>query len=131
MTEPALRLVGYSDRISVAPGETIRFMVSADGLASYEAEIVRLIGRQLAEQQASGREYLVGDALSALDIYWAAFAALIDPLPEEVCPMPMPMRMAYGMKHPELDAAVTPELLAHRTLVYERHLELPIDLGPE
>ena len=43
MTEPALRLVGYSDEISVAPGETITFMVSADGVATYRADIVRLI----------------------------------------------------------------------------------------
>ncbi len=38
-----LKLVGYSDRLSVAPGETISFMVSADGLPEYRASIVRLI----------------------------------------------------------------------------------------
>ena len=38
-----LRLIGYSDRFSVAPGETIRFMVSADELPEYRAAIVRLI----------------------------------------------------------------------------------------
>ncbi len=38
-----LKLVGYSDRLSVAPGEEIGFKVSADGPESYEAEIVRLI----------------------------------------------------------------------------------------
>jgi N,N-dimethylformamidase len=35
-------IVGYSDRLSVAPGETISFMVSAK-VAAYEAAIVRLI----------------------------------------------------------------------------------------
>ena len=38
-----LRLVGYSDRLSVAPGEEIAFKVSADGIDAYRAEIVRLI----------------------------------------------------------------------------------------
>lgn len=38
-----LGLLGYGDRISVAPGDTIRFMVSADGVARYRAGIVRLI----------------------------------------------------------------------------------------
>ena len=38
-----LKLVGYSDRLSVAPGESIGFKVSADGLDKYEAGIVRLI----------------------------------------------------------------------------------------
>lgn len=34
---------GYSDRISVASGERIRFMVSCEGAESYRADIVRLI----------------------------------------------------------------------------------------
>ena len=35
-------IVGYADRLSVQPGETIRFMVSSE-LPSYRADIVRLI----------------------------------------------------------------------------------------
>ncbi len=38
-----LKLVGYSDRLSVAPGEEIAFKVSTDGVSDYEAAIVRLI----------------------------------------------------------------------------------------
>ena len=34
---------GYSDQISVRPGERIRFMVSVEGADRYQAEIVRLI----------------------------------------------------------------------------------------
>jgi N,N-dimethylformamidase len=37
-----LRIVGYSDPLSVTPGEAVRFMVSTS-LPSYRAEIVRLI----------------------------------------------------------------------------------------
>ena len=94
------------------------------------AEVVRLFAEQLAAQQARGREYLLGDALSALDVYWAAFAALIAPLPEELCPMPAAFRASYMTSDPLLLAAVTPELLVHRDRVYRRHLELPVDLGP-
>jgi N,N-dimethylformamidase len=36
-------LNGYSDRISVRPGEVIRFYVSCDGPAEYDARLVRLI----------------------------------------------------------------------------------------
>ncbi|GAA4232242.1 N,N-dimethylformamidase [Actinomadura meridiana] len=39
-TEPVL--LGYTDRISVAPGEDIAFMVSAAGVAEYTTELVRL-----------------------------------------------------------------------------------------
>ncbi len=38
-----MKIVGYADRFSVTPGETIRFMVSCDGLKTYRADIVRLI----------------------------------------------------------------------------------------
>ena len=37
------RILGYSDKISVAPGQAIKFMVSCDGLASFRADIVRVI----------------------------------------------------------------------------------------
>src|SRR5208282_900168 len=36
-------IYGYSDQISVEPGERIRFMVSVEGASRYRAEIVRLI----------------------------------------------------------------------------------------
>ena len=37
-----MKVVGYSDRLSVQPGQTIRFMVSCE-LPSYRADVVRLI----------------------------------------------------------------------------------------
>ncbi len=37
-----LRLLGYTDRLSAAPGDTIRFMVSSDH-DRYESRLVRLI----------------------------------------------------------------------------------------
>jgi N,N-dimethylformamidase len=36
-------LMGYADRISVAPGETIEFKVSCSGAARYRAEIIRVL----------------------------------------------------------------------------------------
>lgn len=37
-----MRLLGYTDRLSVAPGDAIRFMVSCDH-REYDARLVRLI----------------------------------------------------------------------------------------
>ena len=39
----SITLTGYADRLSVRPGERIRFMVSSETGEDYEAEIVRLI----------------------------------------------------------------------------------------
>ena len=52
------------------------------------AASLRALAAQLKSQYARGVQYFVGDALSALDIYWTAFANLLDPLPKEQCPMP-------------------------------------------
>jgi len=41
--------------------------------------------------------------------------------------MPAQSRAMYEMRHPAIEAALDPALLAHRDSVYERHLVLPID----
>ena len=49
------KIAGYSDQISVAPGERIRFMVSCEpGVDSYRADIVRLIS---GDRQPGGPGY--------------------------------------------------------------------------
>lgn len=90
------------------------------------AEIIASFARRLEHQQARGSRYLVGDALSAADIYWATFAALIDPLPHQLCPMSRRMRAFY--ESAQLRALTPPALLAHRDFIYREHLELPVDL---
>lgn len=90
-------------------------------------EILTLLDRQLAAQRDAGRRYLVGTELSAADLYWATFAALVDPLPEALCPMPEYLRRSYTARDPALLEAFTPELRAHRDLVYAEHLTTPLD----
>ncbi|MDE0886712.1 MAG: hypothetical protein OSB70_14385 [Myxococcota bacterium] len=103
---------------------------SAEAAPSRVAEILTLLGDQWQRQSARGRKFLVGERLSALDLYWSAFAALIDPLPHALCPMPEMMRAGYSQEHPRMQEALNPELMEHRQRIYEDWLELPIDLGP-
>ena len=37
------RILAYADRLSAAPGETVRVMVSCDGLERFDAELVRVV----------------------------------------------------------------------------------------
>ena len=92
------------------------------------ADILRLFSQQLARQREAGSDHLVGKALSALDIYWAAACALVSPLPPDVCPMPDMLRASYGAPHPVIDAAVDPALLAHRDRIYQTYMEYPLVL---
>lgn len=92
------------------------------------AAILGVLSRQLASQRAAGERYLIGDALSVLDLHWAAMAALIAPLPHEVCPMPEMLRGLYGDPGPEVADALDPALLEHRDFIYQNHMEYPVVL---
>src|SRR6056297_1407851 len=58
-------------------------------------QILTLFADQWRAQRDRGSRYLVGDRLSALDLYWATMAAIVDPLPPELCPMPEGLRASY------------------------------------
>ena len=90
--------------------------------------VLETFSAQLSAQRSRGRRYLIGDRLSALDIYWAASCGFLDPMPEERCPMYTEYRkpFLYGCPNEAIEKALTRELRAHRDSIYEQHLELPI-----
>ncbi|MEM9176072.1 MAG: hypothetical protein AAGC67_12625 [Myxococcota bacterium] len=103
---------------------------SPEATARANARVVSILeffSSQYAKQRAAGREYLVGEGLSAVDLYWATFCALLRPLPEAQCAMPEMLRVAYGTTTPETDAVLDEALVEHRDRVYERHIGLPLD----
>jgi glutathione S-transferase len=91
------------------------------------AEILRTMSRQYRAQQERGRRFLIGESLSALDLYWATFAAIIDPMPSDRCPMPEWLRKSYKVEDPAVTGALDPGLLEHRDRIYREYLPLPID----
>jgi hypothetical protein len=101
---------------------------AAEAAPARVAQILRLLDARLAQQQTAGQTYFIGGQLSALDIYWATFAVLVQPLPPELCPIPEPLRVSFTNTNPTVAAAVTPRLLAHREFIYRTHLELPMQL---
>lgn len=114
--EPVMRMAGEYGYTEEAAAEASKVC----------AEILVTIAAQLRAQQERGSKYLVGDSLSALDIHFAAFAAMVEPLPPERCPMPDFLRQSYSNIDPQIAAAAAPELLAHRDFIYREHLELPV-----
>jgi glutathione S-transferase len=100
----------------------------AEAAPARVVEILRTLSKQLEAQHAKGSRFLIGDRLSALDIYWAAFAALLQPLPEDLCPMPQTYRRLYTCTDKAVMEAVAPQLLAHRDFIYHEYLQLPVDL---
>ena len=90
-------------------------------------DILALFAEQWRAQRALGRRYLVGDALSAVDLYWSTMVATIAPLPPDACPMPNGLREMYSGAPESIKAALDPALLEHRDFVYRTYLTLPID----
>jgi glutathione S-transferase len=101
---------------------------SAQRAPARVAQIVRMLAARLRAQREAGSLYLVGSALSAADIYWAAFAAMLEPLPPELCPVPEYSRQIYSVTDPLVRDAMDPILIEHRDRIYRDHLELPVDL---
>ena len=89
--------------------------------------ILQLLSKVLTEQRESGSDYFVGSTLSALDLYWATFAAMIAPLPAEQCPMNDFLRAGYTLSHEPSLRAADPILLEHRDRIYRDWLVLPLD----
>ena len=108
-------------------GEKYRY--TPDGgrrAAARMAEIVSALDQQLASAKARGERYFIGGRLSALDIYWATFATMLAPPAPEFCPMATSFREHYSNPDPEVQAALSPALLAHRDYIYSTYLEYPI-----
>jgi glutathione S-transferase len=91
-------------------------------------EVLALFSELLRSQRAAGSRFLLGDSLSALDLYWATFAALLAPLPQDLCPMEAGMRAFYALRDPAQRAPGDEILLEHRDFVYRSFLELPVEL---
>jgi glutathione S-transferase len=101
---------------------------AAEAAPARTAQIIQALAEQLESQRNKGSRFLIGGQLSALDIYWATFAALLEPLPDNLCAISAGFRRMYRCEDPLVRAALTPQLLAHRDFIYHEYLELPVDL---
>ena len=74
--------------------------------------------------------YFGGARVSALDIYVATFLTPLVVIDDSVCPQMLePLRRACAAARDLLAGDVPQELWAHRAMMFERHLHLPIRLA--
>ena len=90
-------------------------------------EILELFSGRMRAQEASGRSFLLGESLTALDLVWASFSNMVVPLDAEDCPMPDHQRLVYTIEDPEILAAIDPCLLAHRDRILRDVIGLPLE----
>ncbi len=99
---------------------------AADSAGHEIAAVLDVLDKQLKSQKSQGSKFLVGEKLSAVDIYWSAACGLLSPMEEARCPMFDGFRGPYGNAHPAIEKSLTQELIAHRDFIYDEYLELPI-----
>ena len=118
---PLARKYGYSEEASAAATEKM-------------AEVIALIVRRLAVQEKRGSRYLVGESLSAVDVYWATMSmSFVVPGPEI---MPITRQNKGMLKHfgnnsqiPEIAEVMTPDIAAHQEFILTSFCEIPAVLG--
>lgn len=116
----------------------------SDGAAGFHPKVGKFLGRKYGYRpgedyagrvsriltglsaRIAGRSYLVGESLTAADIYWAAFSNLVAPLPEELLPMNPHFRKSWEAVDPSVKESASSELMAHRDRMFSEHLETPM-----
>jgi glutathione S-transferase len=101
----------------------------ADAIQPRIVALLNMLAGRLHAQRDAGSSYYMGDALTCVDVYSAAFMALFNPLPPEHCDMPDAMRAAFASASDAVRSALDPILFEHRDHVYQTYLELPLTLA--
>ena len=98
---------------------------AAAAAADRAKAVIERLTAQLIAQRNAGSRYIVGDMLSAVDIYWVYFSQAVGTFPEARCPMPTGMRKAYEIAGSQL-GELDPILVEQRDWVLAEH-RLPLD----
>jgi len=92
--------------------------------------VLAALAQHLRRQHDAGSRFFIGNAVTALDFYWAVFSNMVQPLPADVNPMPGFMRALYTLPAASMER-VDPVLLEHRDMMYRDYIPLPLDFLQE
>ena len=121
MDSPLAQKYGYSEEASAAaPGKI--------------GEVITLIDDRLKAQERNGSRYLIGDSLTALDIYWATMSMTILPVPLDIMPKTQQNQGMLGFfemnsKIPEIASVLTERIVEHQQHILTTYCETPAVLG--
>lgn len=126
LIEHLLADAGRSERErSIGRYLAAKYGYTKDGVRESRRRCEEVVAAFVEQFETPGR-FLSGDGLTALDLGWAAFAALIRPLPHELCPMDALWRELYTWTPRGSSPEAVDALLAHRDRIYRDWLALPV-----
>ena len=82
----------------------------------------------LKSQAARGSSFILGDSITALDFYWAAFSNLARIQSAESCPLNTEIRAIFEGESPSVSDAIDPILIDHRDFIMRQYFKLPMEL---
>lgn len=97
-----------------------------DAIAEGKPRILAILG--LLNARLGQGEFLAGNSLTAVDIYWATACNVLAPLPGEQLPLSDAARKVFTCTDADILEAMSPRLLSHRERVYQDYLTLPVEL---
>jgi glutathione S-transferase len=118
---PLGRKYGFSEEASLtAPGKMV--------------DVIRLIDGRLETQEQRGSRYLVGDSVTAADIYWATLSMSVLPPPAEIMPLTQQNKgmLKYFARNSQIPAfanALTKRIEEHQQYILTTYCETPAVLG--
>lgn len=123
----------YGDSVMVDNPLFSDYGHSPQAAAEAANKVINILGRlteRAERQKAGGSPFLCGDALSALDIYFACFSQMLDTLPHDVNPMPQFLRKVWaqvgaGLK--DAGYALPLILVEHRDFIFREYIGLPLE----
>jgi hypothetical protein len=95
------------------------------GLTKIEG-LLEYLASHMKAQQETGSGFLVGDAFTAADVYWAYFSNMLQTLPQEQCPVPEGLRKTWGILGQSV-SSYDPIIIEQRDRIFADHLTLPLD----
>ena len=102
---------------------------SRDASGASTIDVLARLAAELERSQSAGQRYLLGSALTALDIYLAAFLTAIVGVSEADCPaMPAALRPAFSYLKEDLGLEAPRSLVEHRAFMYSQYLRWPLSL---
>lgn len=118
---PLAHKYGFSEEASAAAPEKI-------------AEVISVLDRRLETQLQKGSKYLIGETLTAADIYWATFSMSVLPPPPDIMPVTrqnqrMLQFFEANSQIPQVAAALTQRIEDHQRFILTTYCETPAVLG--
>jgi hypothetical protein len=105
------------------------YQYDAAAVESNRAKIEGFLGylaRHTRAQIDGGSHFLVGDRLTAADVYWAYFSNMLELLPPEQCPCPDFLRASWSILGNSIEG-YDPVIIEQRNRILADHLVLPLE----